>query len=90
MRVQILDSDRRCPRDSSKLVADAGQNDTEGDLELKLECWECGYREMQRPERDRTSDGSPFMASLRDKIRNPDKPVPAPAAFEPYIEEATR
>jgi hypothetical protein len=88
VRIQIVDSDRRCPRDSSKLVADAGQNDTEGDLEVLLECWECGYREMQRPERDKTSDGPPLsMAALRDRVRDP-KPVPPPAAF--LIDEETQ
>ena len=87
----VIESQRRCPRDGKRLVADMGQNDTAGDLEALLECLHCGYREMQRPERDRTAhDGTPLLAQIRDKIRDPDKPVPPPAAFEPYIEEVTR
>jgi hypothetical protein len=67
-----------------------GQNDSAGDLEALLECLHCGYREMQRPERDRTAhDGTPLLASIRDKIRDP-KPMPPPAAVEPYVPEATR
>lgn len=73
----VIESQRRCPRDSKRLVADMGQNDTAGDLEALLECLHCGYREMQRPERDKTSDGVPLLARLRDKIRDP-KPLSPP------------
>lgn len=67
-----------------------GQNDTAGDLEALLECLHCGYREMQRPELDRTAhDGTPILARIRDKIRDPDKPVPAPAAIQAILEEAS-
>ena len=85
----VIESQRRCPRDGKRLTADMGQNDTVGDLEALLECLHCGYREMQRPERDKTSDGSPFMASLRDRVRDPHRPVPvtAPAAFQAILEE---
>lgn len=65
----VIDSQRRCPRCSKRLVSDVGQNDTEGDLELLLYCLNDDYREMQRPERDKRSDGPSLLARLRDKVR---------------------
>jgi len=85
MVVQLQNSHLSCPRDKTRLAfnpVDMGQHESDGDLEVVHFCLECTYSEVQRPERDKTSDGPPLsMAALRDKVRDPHKPVPPPAAF---------
>lgn len=86
--MQLIDSPRRCRADGKRMVMDMGAHEDEGDLEITHTCLHCGRTETQRPEYDRPASGPSLLASIRDKIRNPDKPMPPPAAFEPYIEEA--
>jgi len=90
VRVQVIDSPYRCRRCSKRMVQQAGQHDSDGDLEVLHECWSCGYSFTQRPERDRPSEaGKTFAEMVRDKVRagQMSKPMPPPAAFEPYVED---
>lgn len=89
MKVQVIDSPHRCRKCSKRMVIEAGQHDSDGDLEVTHSCWSCGWSFTQRPERDKTSDGPSLMERVRDRVRDP-KPMPPPAAFEPLIEETQR
>lgn len=65
----LINSNRFCPYDHKRLAVDMGQHDSEGDLEAVHFCLQCDYREIQRPERDKRSDGPSLLARLRDKVR---------------------
>lgn len=65
----LTDSPRRCRFDGKRMVMDMGANESEGDLEIEHSCLHCGRTEMQRPERDKRSDGPSLLARIRDKVR---------------------
>lgn len=90
MVIQLQNSHLRCPHDKTRLAfnpVDCGQNDADGDYEEVHFCVECTYRETVRPERDKPdADGRAFLERVRDRTRDPNKPLAPPAAFEPYLE----
>ncbi len=51
---QIIDSDRRCPRCSKRMMLEIGQADSgavdrfSSRAEMVHECWSCGYKELDR------------------------------------------
>jgi hypothetical protein len=84
----LINSSRLCPYDHKRLAIDMGQHESEGDLEVVHFCLDCTYSEVQRPERDKTSDGPPLtMAALRDKVRDPHKPLSPPLTIAAMVEE---
>jgi hypothetical protein len=87
VKLQLIDSDYACRRCHKRMVVDAGQHESEGDLEVVHTCLSCDWSSTQRPERDRTSEGpSLSMAELRDKVRA-GRPMPPPAAIQAILEE---
>lgn len=85
----LIDSNLHCPRDGKRMVTEAGQHESGGDLELEHSCLHCGYRLMQRPEFQRVFDGPSLLESLRDRIRaGYQRPMTPPAAIEAILEEA--
>ena len=78
--MQIVDSPHRCRKCSKRMVQESGQNETDGDLEIKHECWSCGYTFTERPERDKPVKTPEPVA---------EKPVTAPAAIQAILEEAS-
>jgi hypothetical protein len=83
----LINSSRLCPYDHKRLAIDMGQHESEGDLEVVHFCLECTYSEVQRPERDKTSDGPRLsMAEILAKVRA-GRPMPPPAAIQAILEE---
>jgi hypothetical protein len=62
----ILDSARRCPRCSKRLIVESGQRADRGDIEIVHVCWNCPYRELHSATPLRQSVGK----SLADQLRN--------------------
>ncbi len=82
MGSQIIDSDRRCPRCSKRMMLEIGQADSDAvdrfsnRAELVHQCWSCGYSELDRNWK-RPTVGSAAAAERLARLRL-EGPTPYP------------
>ncbi|HEY6110027.1 MAG TPA: hypothetical protein VIV56_14105 [Gemmatimonadales bacterium] len=64
-------SDLRCPYDGKRMILDAGQHETDGDLTIRHECLHCGHFEdaTRNPTVAAKTTARPFLARTRDRVR---------------------
>lgn len=78
MAVQVIDSPKRCPRCSKRLVMQIGQDDVTGagDMRARHECWNCEYAEDDRAwSRPLKTDGRSTLRRLADRLRGVEIPM---------------
>lgn len=78
MAIQVIDSPRRCPRDSKRMVMQIGQDDLTGagDMRATHECLHCGYSEIDKNwSRPLKTDGWSAAMKRLEKLRGVEIPM---------------
>lgn len=84
---QIIDSDRRCPRDGKRMVLEIGQRDTVADdarlaqVDMVHQCWSCGYVERDNQWR-RPRLNAATGPSMADRLYAMRWGEPVPLAYD--------